>query len=58
METNRRTRFAAERHTFKHVGFGGSLGRMVTGVEVDDEDLFWDVNHRFRGIMDHVAVYF
>ena len=50
--------FAAEHHTFKHVGFGGSVGRMVLDVEVDDDQLFWDVNHRFSGVMAYVAVYF
>jgi hypothetical protein len=50
--------FAAEHHTFKHVGFGGSLGRMVLDVEADDDQLFWDVNHRFHGVMAYVAVYF
>lgn len=50
--------FAAEHHTFKHVGFGGSVGRMVLDVEVDDDQLFWDVNHQFRGVMAYVAVYF
>jgi hypothetical protein len=50
--------FAAEHHTFKHVGFGGSIGRMVLDVEADDDQLFWDVSHRFQGVMGYVAVYF
>ena len=50
--------FAAEHHTFKHVGFGGSIGRMVLDVEAQDDQLFWDVNHRFHGVMAYVAVYF
>jgi hypothetical protein len=50
--------FAAEHHTFKHVGFGGSLGRLVIDVEADDDRLFWDVNHRFTGVMGYVAFYF
>jgi hypothetical protein len=50
--------FAAEHHTFKHVGFGGSVGRMNMEFEVDDDQLFWDVSHHFTGVMAHVAVYF
>jgi len=50
--------FAVEHHTFKHVGFGGSLGRMSLDVEVDDDKFFWDVSQRFTGIMAHVTVYF
>ena len=43
--------------SFKHVGFGGSIGRTVLDVEIDDDDLFWDVNHRFHGVVAYVAVY-
>ena len=50
--------FAAEHHTFKHVGFGGSVGRMTMDFEVDDDQLFWDLSHRYTGVMAHVAVYF
>jgi len=50
--------FAAEHHTFKHVGFGGSIGNMIMDIEVNDDNLFWDVNHRFNGIQAFVAVYF
>jgi hypothetical protein len=50
--------FAVEHHTFKQVGFGGSIGRMTMDFEVDDDQLFWDVSHRFSGVMAHVAVYF
>ena len=50
--------FAAEHHTFKHVGFGGSVGRLTMDFELDDDKLFWDVSHHFTAVMAHVAVYF
>jgi len=50
--------FAAEHHTFKHVGFGGSIVRTTMDFELDDDQLFWDVSHSFSGITAYVAVYF
>ncbi len=34
------------------------VGNMIMDAEVNDDDLFWNVNHRFNGIQVYVAVYF
>ena len=49
---------AVEHHTFKHVGFGGSLEHLATNVEIDDSEAYWDIKHVFTGYTAYVAVYF
>jgi hypothetical protein len=41
----------ASHQTFKHVGFGAGLNLQTVGVEVDGEDLFWEVSDSFVGVL-------
>jgi hypothetical protein len=49
---------AVEHHTFKRVGFGGSLERLALDLQIDESSAFWDINHVFTGYSAYVAVYF
>jgi hypothetical protein len=42
--------FASHR-SFKHVGFGAGINDQTIGVEVDGEDLFWEISDNFVGFL-------
>ena len=49
--------FAAHR-TFKHVGFAGGLNIQTLDVELEDDDLLWQVDARVFGLLGAVTFYF
>jgi hypothetical protein len=37
--------------TFKHIGFGAGINDQTIGVEVDGEELFWEISDNFVGFL-------
>ena len=52
------TQIYAAHRTFKHVGFAGGINMQTFGIEFDDDDLLWQLDAGFVGILGAVTFYF
>ena len=52
------TQIYAAHRTFKHVGFAGGLNMQTLSVEFEDDDLLWQLDAGFVGLMAVVTFYF
>lgn len=43
--------FFVNHDTFKHVGFGAGLNYHTLKLEVDDDEIFWDIDSSYPGIL-------
>jgi hypothetical protein len=41
----------ANHQTFKHVGFGAGINVQAISLDVDDEELFWQIDTDFVGLL-------
>ena len=47
-----------EHQTFKHFGFGGRFNNVTVNLEIDDDNLFWNLNSVYGGIYVYAIGYF
>jgi hypothetical protein len=52
------TQIYAAHRTFKHVGFAGGLNIQTFGVELEDDDLLWQLDAGLVGLLGAVTFYF
>ena len=52
------TQIYAAHRTFKHVGFAGGLNIQTFNLELEDDDLLWQLDARLVGLLGAVTFYF
>jgi hypothetical protein len=52
------TQLYAAHRTFKHVGFAGGINIQTINIELEDDDLLWQLDSRLLGILGAVSFYF